>query len=401
MNPIRFFVSRQRAVAPRSNFICRWLAPVALVALAVSTVLLGIHAKDLVLNSRDGAIARNITDPAAPGFSAQVIPTPTFLVVQTNDKNELVGVTLMSLASTDGGGGTLLFFPSDVIITLATGDSATLAGIYASAGNDGATVVRRALSRMIEADIDGSINLGADALAKLIQPVAPLQYTLRDAVRTVQNGVTVTLLKSGPVAVTTTEQVRAATEVLGPGEASVNRTARQQAFWTAWVGVLHAAGDTSQLLLNFDTGITHFLRILAKGNVSYQQASFTEQTYKGASLLVADKAAILATTREMIPSPQAYEPGARVAVELRNGVHDPSLNDAASRKIVDAGGQVILLGNAPQFGVTTSSVVYYDAANKDRIEAFAHAIHLPIPQFLDRPGSSIEATVTIGADFTR
>ena len=116
----------KRSLAPRANFVSRWLFPGALIGLAVATVMLGLNAKDLVLNSRDGNIAAALTDPAAPGFAAEVVPTPTLLVVQTTDKGEMVSAAILSLVSADGG-GTMLFFPSDLLVKLPTGDSATLA----------------------------------------------------------------------------------------------------------------------------------------------------------------------------------------------------------------------------------------------------------------------------------
>ena len=87
-------------------------------------------------------------------------------------------------------------------------------------------------------------------------------------------------------------------------------------------------------------------------------------------------------------------------VEVRNGVGDLTRNEPMNRKIVNASGQIVVLGNTEAFGVATSSVVFYDEELRTRVEAFAKAIGLPAPQFVDRPGSSIEVTVTIGANFT-
>jgi hypothetical protein len=389
----------KRSLAPRANVLVRWLFPAALIGLAITTVLLGLNAKDLVLNSRDGNIKHAPTDPAAPGFSAEVVPTPTLLVVQTTDKGEMVSAAILSLASTDGG-GTMLFFPSDLVVKLPTGDSATLAKVYADAGDSGEIALRRVLTHMIDADIDSSIVVGSKALEELIRPVAPLQYTLRDNVRGVQNGNTVTLLKSGLVSISTVDQVLAATEILGPGEASVNRTQRQMAFWQAWFDALHKVTDKSTVLPAFDAPLVQFAKSFGTGTAYLEQAPFTETTFKGLTLLVADTAGITKIAQRMIPFPVAYEPGARLLVEVRNGVGDLSRNEPMNRKIVLADGQIVLLGNSDAFGVATSSVVFYDEQLRTRVTAFAKAIGLPDPVFVDRPGSSIEVTVTIGADFT-
>lgn len=393
-----------RAPAPRAHFFFRWLFPLVLIGLAGITVSLGLHAKDLVLNSRDGAIARNVTDPAAPGFAAEVVPTPTLLVAQTTDKGELVGVVVMSLPP-GGAGGTALFFPADLMIQLPNGDASSLAKVYAdagTAGDAGVAALRLQLGRLIEADLDSSIVLGPKTLGDLIAPVAPLRYTLVDGVRAVQNGVTVTLLKAGTVAISTVDQVQAATELLSPGEASLNRTRRQMLFWQAWLDAVRAAPDPAAALPAFDTGLPRFAKGLATGTSKpvLEQAPFTETTFKGLTLLTADVSGIRAITARMIPYPQAYQPGARLLVEVRNGVGDLTRNEPMNRRIVAAGGQIVVLGNSEAFGVAQSSVVFYSEENRSRVEALARSIGVATVQFVDRPGSSIEATVTIGADFT-
>ena len=395
----RFRRRTKRSPAPRARFVFRWIFPFVIVGLTIATVLLGLNAKDLVLNSRDGTISRDVTDPAAPGFSAQVVPTPTLLVVHTTDKGELVSVAIMSLASSEGG-GTMMFFPTDLVVKLSTGDSVTLAKLYADAGNQGEVALRRQLTRMIDADLDSSIVLGSKTLVDLIKPVAPLQYVLRDGVRTVQNGVTVTLLKSGSVSISTVEQIQAATEALSPGEASLNRTARQMQFWQAWLDAVRLVPDRSSVLPPFDTGLPRFAKGLSAGTTRLEQAKFTEQNFRGLSLLVADVPGIRDVTSKMIPYPQAYEPGARLRVEVRNGVGDLSRNEPMNRRIVAAGGQIVVLGNVDVFGVAQSSVVFYNEEARTRVEALARSIGVANVQFLDRPSSSIEVTVTIGADFT-
>ena len=52
------------------------------------------------------------------------------------------------------------------------------------------------------------------------------------------------------------------------------------------------------------------------------------------------------------------------------------------------------------FGVAQSSVVFYNEDSRARAESLARSIGVANVQFTDRPGSSIEVTVTIGADFT-
>ena len=85
---------------------------------------------------------------------------------------------------------------------------------------------------------------------------------------------------------------------------------------------------------------------------------------------------------------------------MRNGVGDLTRNEPMSRRIVAAGGQIVVLGNADAFGVAQSAVTFFNEENRERVTTFARKIGVANVQFIDRPGSSIEATVTIGADFT-
>jgi hypothetical protein len=391
---------RHREKAPPAHFAFRWLFPAVLVVLAILTAQLAMEAKTVVLRSRAGAVSRVQTDPTAPGFEAQVAPTPTLLMVQTSDqaqKNELVGAALVSTPSSESG-GTMLMFPSDLLFKKVTGESVSIAQLYGEVGIEG---LRQYLARLFDADIKSSIVLGATALEELMRPVAPLQYTLRDNVRAVQNGVTVTVLKAGPVSISTAEQVRAATELLGPGEANVNRTARQRAFFQAWFDALPPpSGGTG--LPDTEAPFVRFLTRLGQGQAQTRiiEAPFTEVIFRGAVLLTPDMAQLSSVVREMIPFPQAYEPGARLLIEVRNGVGALDKNDPMMRRVVNADGQVVVLGNANAFGVVQSTVVYYRPELLDRIETFAKAIGVSTVQFVDRPGSVIDATVTIGADFT-
>jgi hypothetical protein len=387
----------RRPVAPPAHPVFRWGVPVVLLVLALVVVNLAFDAKDLVLNSRDGAISRTVTDPSAEGFAAEVVSTPTLLVMQTSDAGKLVGVSVMSLASSEGG-GTVAVFNEDLIVKDAPGGSGSLGQIYDRGGPE---ALKKTVTRLIDADVDAVVNVGATVLEELIRPVAPLSYTLRDNVRVVQNGAAVTVLRSGPVSIAGVEQIRAATEVLGPDEATVNRVARQMAFWEAWFAALRAVPDKSAVLPVYDSPIVRFAKTLGSGTTRVVQVPFEQTTFQGSVLHIADAAATRQLAQQMIPYPKGYEPGARLLVELRNGTGDLARNEPVIAKIVRSGGELVLLGNTDQFGVVSSSVTFYDEGLRSRVEAFARQIGIPNVVLADRPGSSIEVTVTIGADITR
>ena len=138
------------------NWGTRAIASIALaLTLVVAPVATGVAiAQDAAAPAADAPV---MTDPAAPVFAAEVVPTPTLLVVQTTDKGEMVSAAILSLASADGG-GTMRFFPSDLLVKLPTGDSSTLAKVYADAGPQGEIALRQVVTLSLSFDhrlVDG------------------------------------------------------------------------------------------------------------------------------------------------------------------------------------------------------------------------------------------------------
>jgi hypothetical protein len=254
---------------------------------------------------------------------------------------------------------------------------------------------------LLNAGIDQVIPLDATAITGLIQPVAPLRYSLADSVRAVQNGRTVTLLNRGPVEVQSLDQVRAATEAVSPGEASLARLQRQLDFWKAWVNAVRQAPDktTAFPAATGDSAIPQFLTAFATGEARVEAVPFNEVSYQGASLIVPDKNALAPEVVQMIPYPLPDEAGSRVRIDVRNGTGDFSKNEPMTRKLVANGAQIVVLGNANRFDVARTSVVYYDASLKDRAEQLARVVGATDVRFDDRPESSIDVTVTIGSDY--
>src|SRR5438876_1454484 len=99
-----------REPAPRSALVWRLGYPVVLIAVVVIAGLLSDAGLKNALRIKDGKVTHVQTDPTQPGFLAEVEPTPTLLIVETNASNEAVGVTAMSLAA-GGKGGWVLQLP--------------------------------------------------------------------------------------------------------------------------------------------------------------------------------------------------------------------------------------------------------------------------------------------------
>jgi hypothetical protein len=397
---ITYLVTWRWRPGPSAAFVWRYLYPALLAGLAVATVMLGVSGTRLVLDSRDGKLVKIVHNPELPGYYAQVASTPTLLVLQVSSRNELVSAAVFSLSANDVGGWAL-FFPAELIVPVSKG-TAALDKIYAQYGADGPGGIRPVLAKLLDADFDSVVNLKADTMASLIVPVAPLQYTLLDAVRIANGKSTSTLLPKGPVRITTQSDIVNATEIIGRDEATTTRFTRQVQFWTAWIGAVRAAPDKAAAFpaSSESTELVRFIRGLASNPDSrIEQATFTEQPFNGSILYIGDVTKIKSVAASMIPYPLPYEAGARVRVDVRNGVGNFDLNEPMNRKLVAAGAQIIVLGNADTFTVGQTSVVYYDEAMKPRADALARAIKATDVRFEERLDSSVDVTVTIGADF--
>jgi hypothetical protein len=402
-----YLVTWSRRPAPRAAFGWRFLYPPVLIVLAVLAGSLVLRGSRLVLDSKDGSYAKIVQDPSLPGYFAQVAATPSLLIAQTRPvevkgevKNELVSVVVMSLsvnAANQDAGGWVMLFPAELIVPTPDGKTSALLNIFDQQGSSG---VRTAIGRLLDADVDSEVLVRSESIAQLLAPVAPLRYTLPDAVKGTANGKAVSLPK-GAVQVGEASEVAAATEVVNSGEASIARFGRQVDFWRAWIEAVRTAPDkaTAFPASAEGTALVRFLRGLANGTTRIEQARFKEGVLSGDVLYVADVPALKSLALEMIPYPLPYEPGARIRVDVRNGVGNLALNEPMNRRLIAAGAQIVVLGNADAFDVPHTTVVYYAENMRDPAAVLAEAAGTTDVRFEERPDSSIDVTVTIGADF--
>ena len=91
--------------------------------------------------------------------------------------------------------------------------------------------------------------------------------------------------------------------------------------------------------------------------------------------------------------------GKRPRVEVLNGTGAIALTQAVARKIVPAGGEIILTGNVPGFGVKRTQVVYYREADLAAARRLATALGVGSVALGNVPIDVIDLTVVVGSDF--
>ena len=243
------------------------------------------------------------------------------------------------------------------------------------------------------------LNFGRQPHASLLELAEPIAFhLLDDLISADADGTEVWLERGG-----TLLEGEIAAEVYrwrNPGEVDANRNERQADLWESWLASIALADDLVAATLPFDSGLSPYLRALAIGESDIQllpavpNDAGSEPTY----VLDENATAWLAETADrMVPLP-IPAPGVDVAtVRLLDGVGDPSIADEA-RAVVARLSELIVVGNAAEFGLPTTTVSYHDEADAPLAEALAAQLNAEVAADL-RLDEPVDLTVTIGADW--
>jgi hypothetical protein len=353
---------------------------------------------DTIAESHAGTLVHANLDPAAPGYEAVVEHTPVELVVQVNAANQLVSLTVLSLAAGDQGGG-VLFVPTETTVTNEAGALDTLAGVYAAGGIVG---VRRAAAALLDTSFDDAIQVGDERLGQLVAPITPLQFDNPDDV-SADNLADDVQFAAGSLALDA-GQVGPYLEARNRNESDLARLVRQQGLWTAWIDAIHNSADPGVVPGEVTSGIGRFLRGLAAGAVQYAALPVEPPSApaEGApETFTADVEALQQLLADLIPFPTSPAPGDRIRVRLLDGAQVGSTRAFALRDLVVAGGEIAVIGNAESFDNAETSIVYYDPINKDLAETIRDALGLGSIELQQADSDTIDVTVILGSDYAR
>ena len=101
---------------------------------------------------------------------------------------------------------------------------------------------------------------------------------------------------------------------------------------------------------------------------------------------------------EVVPFPIAPYENGRAKVKLLDGIGGIDMVNTFVPKLVSAGAEIKLIGNAQQFGVPTTLITYYDEDYLNFAEAFSEAIAGSSIEFEPLSESAVDVTVLIGAN---
>lgn len=373
--------------------IWRWLYPVGLVLLALLVPVFGLMGYNAILDSNDGNVTAPVTDPTATGFEVLVDPTPVTMMALVDGDN-LVGVNVTSLARDDLG-GTMLWLPPNTIV-----ETDSLASHYAEGGD---TALRDAVAAELTVDVGAVEVIGPDRWASLVEPVAPIVVDVPDAlILQTLDGSSVVSYQSGQVALEP-EQVGEYLAWLNPGERQINRLARQEAFFEAWLGQISRSDDLAAVPGEVETGLGRFVRGVASGPAITKVLPVTPLVGDFDLVQVTDPDAVSDVVSETVPLPVSPFPGARPVVKLLDGVGDQPRTLAAIDDLVLGGAQISVLGNNEAFGVSETDVRYHIPEAESAAEALAESLGVGQVRFSPTTTEGetvvIEVTVVIGSDY--
>jgi hypothetical protein len=362
------------------------------VAALVVLVTLGGVLVAMGLTQVRGSTAGRYVDPSLqpdePGYAAFVTPTPTLLVVQRAVNGQLGGVALLALQPGDEG-GSVIVMPAATQVPFGEVDF-TLSRAYAEQGVAGVTGLVEAATKVTVHD---TVEVDDRRWATLVQPVGDVSLQLDAPVGTLPAGV-VSLVPDevGPFL---TARMRE--------ESELNRTARQETFWRAWLEEVARGGDEA-VAGEADSGLGRFVRGLALDPDvdSLPVAVVPDQTQEAFTVdggLVAEQVA------RSVPFPQSPAPGVRPRMRLLNGTHEPELTASMAERLVGAGAEITISGNAGSFDETTTRILYSDPDLRPAATWYREILGIGVIE-LDSSGQDaeveeserIDLTVILGAD---
>lgn len=367
--------------------------------------LVGYRASRLIT----GGGTERVTDPAAPGFVAEVRPTPVDLVAVTTEDGALAGV-LIAAASADGG-GTVSALPAT--ISAGPGEDglfAPIADAYASGGLD---QLRSVLGTGLTFGFTSAEEVSASDLTTLAGLVGPL------TINNVDNLIDST--DRGTVGMDPAKEsvrYRAGEMTLEPGELADflafsgigeepdRQMLRHMAVWEQLLAGV-ATKDVSSLASSSDgtsedgglSIVADLMSDLGGGAVTYEAVPMVQQPIPGTyfTTMIPDAAALPAYVARVAPFPTSATPGQRARVELLNGTTNQDATLLVAPKVVAAGGEISLLGNASSFDVSATEVNYMAPEAQEAAEEIAKALGVTATASSETSGG-IDVRVIVGAD---
>lgn len=354
--------------------------------LLVALPLLAYAGFSAVLDTTDGRVVDPELDPDQPGYEAFVESTPVLGILGRDAEGALSWAAVAALPSRVGGGALFLVPVSTLVPTLESREL-TLAQLDAESGTEAAG---RGLGEILGVGLTELAEVGDERLRQLLGPVSPLP---------VENPDDAGPFEAGELALEAAD-AGAFLAAAGRGESDLTRLVRHEAFWRAWLAAVGGSQDPDVVPGETASGLGRFVRGLASGLYTIDVPPMeAEEAADGSIRFRREPFGTMDLSEARIPFPIAARPGARPRVRVLDGVGADGLSQRAARDVVEAGGQVVVVGNADRFEAATTEVVYFEEGVAPAANAIADAFGVTAERRTGpNPDDRVDVTVVAGED---
>ena len=369
-----------------------------LIPSVVAVPVLGYAGATILRDEDTGQVVNRESDAAAPGFEALVTPTPTQMVAMLDGAGAVAGVQVLALTDPMGG-GTVVSAPvaTHVPVAFVDTDTKSLEELYGLSGLNG---LEQAVETMFTAGMAEALEIPPDQWAALIAPLGSLTVENPTAFTGVRpDGTPGATFEEGTITLTP-DQVADFILLKADGEVDTARNDRQIALWQAWIEAVAEQGDDS-VPGEVDQGLGRFVRGLAGGVSSVVPLPVDQIPIPGVSLVDSNiflpaEDQVDALSLRAIPFPVGV---GRLRTRLIDGVGDvDGLKAEAAAVLVENGAEITVIGNAQEFGVAETTVVYFRTADEPAAQVMADAVGGRLERG-DSTNESVDVVVVIGRDF--
>ena len=291
----------------------------------------------------------------------------------------------------DGKGGNLLLIPAG---TMAEVPALGLQPVSAALAAGGPERLLFAAENMVGASLGTIDVVDAEGLTQLLAAAGPLVVDVPDRVEDVfPSGRVAVLYEAGRNRVEPAEASRLLTAE-GRGN-DLTRLARHQAFWEAWLQRIEGEPGVAP-----DGALGKALRAVAAGQwrVRLLPVKAAGTLGEGQDIYQVERDELTTVVRSMFPGARDVA-GARPRVQVLNGTGELGLAQRVSEKLIPAGIEVRLTGNANPLGQLQTQVIYYDANKRAMAEKVRDALGTGVLVRNRNSTDVVDVTVIVGKDF--
>ncbi|HUR22418.1 MAG TPA: LytR C-terminal domain-containing protein [Acidimicrobiales bacterium] len=349
----------------------------------------------LIASISSGGGDRGDAGDARPVGASGVAAPPRaepILLAQQAGSGPAVSLTVLVPASNGKGGTLVLIPPGTMTEVVALG----LEPVGRSLDLGGALRLRATVENLLGASLGDVSVVDDDAIAAMLAPIGPLSVRLGRPVEQVDRSGRVEVLFQEGANRIDPEDVAGFLAAKGRDN-DLERLARHQAFWDAWLAALRAqpaAAPTrpAALATAFTALVSGPVRTRVVPVESFGTSPQDGELYK---VRAAELTRMVAAS---FPAAAKQGAGARPRVQILNGTGAVGLADSV-RSRLGASFDVRLTGNAANFNHDKSEIVFYARSKQAMAEKVRRALGVGTLVFSRRPLDVVDVTIVVGKDF--